>query len=321
MNMSQQKRLLPSMSMLQAFAAAARNGSFTEAAADLEVTQGAISRQVRALERQLGARLFTRVRKSVRLTEAGRRYAEEIEKALQIVRLASLDAVTHRRGGTLNLAILPTFGTRWLIPRFPAFLEAHPDITVNFATKLSPFDFKKEDLHAAIHYGRTDWPDTESTFLMREETVPLAAPGLLRGRAPAQPADLLELPLLQLASRPRAWQDWFHDAGVERPVPAGMVFEEIATLAKATAAGLGLSLLPRFLVENELESGELVVVLDLPLKTSLGYYLVTPKDKAGYAPVVAFREWLLNTIRLAGTDGASGDAAVRPGAANGRDPG
>jgi LysR family glycine cleavage system transcriptional activator len=295
--MSQQKRLLPSMSMLQAFAAAARSGSFTEAAADLEVTQGAISRQVRALERQLGAELFTRVRKSVRLTEAGRRYAEEIEKALQIVRLASLDAVTHRRGGTLNLAILPTFGTRWLIPRFPAFLEQHPDITVNFATKLSPFDFKKEDLHAAIHFGRTDWPDTESTFLMKEETVPLAAPGLLRDHALKRPEDLLELPLLQLASRPGAWQDWFRDAGVERPVPAGMVFEEIATLAKATAAGLGLSLLPRFLVESELERGELAVVLNLPLRTSFGYYLVTPRDKTGYAPVVAFREWLLQTVR------------------------
>jgi len=297
MDMSQQSRLLPSMSMLQAFAAAARSGSFTEAAAELEVTQGAISRQVRALERQLGAELFARVRKTVRLTEAGRRYAEEIEKALQIVRMASVDAVTHRRGGTLNLAILPTFGTRWLIPRFPAFLEQHPDITVNFATKLSPFDFKKEDLHAAIHYGRTDWPDTEHTFLMKEETVPLAAPALLRSRGPLRPADLLALPLLQLASRPRAWQDWFHDAGVEQPVPSGMVFEEIATLAKATSAGLGISLLPRFLVENELERGELAVVLDLPLKTSLGYYLVTPKDKAGYAPVVAFREWLLDAVR------------------------
>ncbi|MCH5373707.1 MAG: LysR substrate-binding domain-containing protein, partial [Planctomycetes bacterium] len=163
---------------------------------------------------------------------------------------------------------------------------------------LSPFDFKKEDLHAAIHYGRTDWPDTQSTFLMKEETVPLAAPGLLREHPLERPEDLLELPLLQLASRPRAWQDWFHDAGVEQAVPAGMVFEEIATLAKATAAGLGVSLLPRFLVDSELERGELAVVLDLPLKTSLGYYLVTPKDKAGYAPVVAFREWLLRVIGL-----------------------
>lgn len=294
--MSEQQRLLPSMSMLQAFSAAARYESFTEAAAELSLTQGAISRQVRALESQLGAELFARVRKSVRLTAAGRRYAEEIDKALQTVRLASLDAMTQRAGGTLNLAILPTFGTRWLIPRFPAFLEEHPDITVNFATKLSPFDFKKEDLHAAIHYGRTDWPDTESTFLMKEETVPVAAPALLSERAVNDERDLLELPLLHLATRPRAWPDWFHDAGLERAGSSGMVFEEIAAVAQAAAAGLGVSLLPRFLVEGELERGELAVVFERPLRSSFGYYLVTPRDRMGYAPVVAFREWLLRIV-------------------------
>ena len=121
MDMSHQRRLLPSTSMLLAFEAAARTGSFTEAAAELSLTQGAISRQVRALEAQLGMELFARVGKSVRLTEAGKRYAEEVEKALQTIRRATLNAMTDQRGGTLNLAILPTFGTRWLIPRFPAF--------------------------------------------------------------------------------------------------------------------------------------------------------------------------------------------------------
>jgi len=296
MNMSGQKRLLPSMSMLQAFTAAARTESFTEAAAELDLTQGAISRQVRALERQLDAELFRRVRKSVRLTEAGRRYAEDVEKGLQVIRRASLDAMTHRRGGILNLAILPTFGTRWLIPRFPAFLREHPDITVNFATKLSPFDFKKENLHAAIHYGRTDWPDTESTFLMKEETVPVCAPQLLEERPVTAPGDLYDIPLLQIATRPHAWRDWFHAAGLERPVTVAMVFEEIATLAQATVAGLGVALLPRFLIDSELERGELAVVLPRPLQSSFGYYLVTPRDRAGYAPVVAFREWLLRAV-------------------------
>lgn len=282
--------------MLTAFEAAARTGSFTEAAAELSLTQGAISRQVRGLEAQLGVELFARVRKSVRLTAAGRRYAEEIESGLQAIRLATLNAMTGPRGGTLNLAILPTFGSRWLIPRFPAFLQAHPDITVNFATKLSPFDFKKEDLHAAIHYGATDWPDTESTFLMREETVPVCAPALIGKRSFSRPEDLLDLPLLQLETRPNAWREWFAGAGLEPPAPAVMVFEEISTIAQAAVAGLGVSLLPRFLVESELERGELEVVMALPLKSSFGYYLVTPEDKSGYAPVVAFRNWLLNEV-------------------------
>ena len=296
MDMSHQRRLLPSTSMLLAFEAAARTGSFTEAAAELSLTQGAISRQVRALEAQLGMELFARVGKSVRLTEAGKRYAEEVEKALQTIRRATLNAMTDQRGGTLNLAILPTFGTRWLIPRFPAFLKQHPDITVNFATKLSPFDFKKEDLHAAIHYGQTDWPDTESTFLMREETIPVCAPALLREQNIKRPEDLGRLPLLNLATRSTAWRWWFAAAGLEPPPAAGMVFEEIAAVAQATAAGLGVSLLPRFLIESELDRGELAVVLDQPLESSFGYYLVTPRDKTGYAPVVAFREWLLKAV-------------------------
>lgn len=296
MDVSQQRRLLPSTSMLLAFEAAARTGSFTEAAAELSLTQGAISRQIRALEDQLGVDLFARVRKSVQLTDAGRRYAEDIEKALQTIRLATLNAMTDQRGGTLNLAILPTFGTRWLIPRFPAFLEEHPDITVNFATKLSPFDFKKEDLHAAIHYGETDWPDTESTFLMREETVPVCAPRLLSAQPLDSPEDLYEMPLLQLATRPLAWQEWFQALDLEPPAGGGMVFEEISTIAQATAAGLGVSLLPRFLIESELANGELAIVMEQPLKSSFGYYLVTPTDRADYAPVIAFREWLLRVV-------------------------
>ena len=296
MDMSQQRRLLPSTSMLLAFEAAARAGSFTGAAAELNLTQGAISRQVRALEAQLEVELFARVRKSVRLTDAGKRYAEEIEKALQTIRLATLNAMTDQRGGTLNLAILPTFGTRWLIPRFPAFLEAHPDITVNFATKLSPFDFKKENLHAAIHFGQTDWPDTESTFLMHEETVPVCAPQLLRNGVSLQPEELASQSLLRLETRPDAWSQWFAELGLEAPAVKGMMFEEISTIAQATAAGLGFSLLPRFLIETELATGELVLALDHPLKSSFSYYLVTPVDDAGYAPVVAFRDWLLSII-------------------------
>ena len=99
-----------------------------------------------------------------------------------------------------------------------------------------------------------------------------------------------------LATRPSAWQEWFRVAGLDRPVPVGMVFEEIATIAQATVAGLGLALLPRFLIEGELERGELQVVLDRPLQSSFAYYLVTPTGRADYAPVVAFREWLLELI-------------------------
>jgi len=294
--MSYQGRLIPSTSMLRAFDSAARSGSFTAAADELKLTQGAISRQVGALEAQLEVALFSRVCKTIQLTEAGRAYAQEIHQALQTIRTASLTAMTSPLTGTLNLAILPTFGTRWLMPRFPSFLERNPDITVNFVTRLSPFDFRNENLHAAIHYGSPDWLDTERTFLMGEEAFPVCSPRFMREHAPHTPGQVAELPLLQLSSRANAWDVWFQNAGIIPPRAQGMVFEQLSIIAQAAVAGLGVALLPRFLIQSELERGELLIIIDRPLQDSSGYYLVTPVEKSGYAPVVALRNWLLEMV-------------------------
>ena len=209
---------------------------------------------------------------------------------------ASLTAMTSPLTGILNLAILPTFGTRWLMPRFPSFLEQNPDITVNFVTRLSPFDFRSENLHAAIHYGSADWPDTQSTFLMSEEAFPVCSPKFMREHSPHSPEQLAELPLLQLSSRAYAWDNWFQCSHIAPPRVQGMVFEQLSIIAQAAVAGLGAALLPRFLIQSELERGELVVITELPLQDSSGYYLVTPVEKSDYAPVVALRTWLLKMV-------------------------
>lgn len=291
--MSYQRRLLPSTSMLMAFDAAARTGSFTAAARELHLTQGAVSRQVNALESQLGVTLFERIKKTVQLTDTGKTYAREIRSALQAIRNASLNAMTNPLNGTLNLAILPTFGTRWLMPRFPQFLKQQPDITVNFVSKLSPFDFQTENLHAAIHYGLPDWPGTDSTFLMSEEVIPVSSPRLLDQYPVKTPLDLAALPLLHIETRSEAWANWFALHEVEAPKEQGMLFEQFSIAAQAAVAGLGAALLPKFLIQSELDRGELVTILNLPLQSNSGYYLVTPVDKTDYAPVAAFRDWLL----------------------------
>lgn len=294
--MSYQSRLLPSTSMLRAFDAAARTGSFTAASRELQLTQGAVSRQISALENQLEVSLFKRLGKTVQLTEEGRTYAEEIHRALQAIRRASLTAMTSPLTGILNLAILPTFGTRWLIPRFPSFLEANPDITVNFVTRLSPFDFRSENLHAAIHYGSPSWPETQSTFLMSEEAFPMCSPDFLRDHPVDTPEQLVDLPLLQLASRAGAWDRWFESVNIQAPANRGMVFEQLSIIAQAAVAGMGVALLPRFLIQSELERGELVLVDETALRDESGYYLVTPREKSDYAPVVALRAWLLEMV-------------------------
>ncbi len=294
--MSYQRRLLPSISMLMAFDAAARTGSFTNASRELNLTQGAISRQITALEEQLDVALFQRVGKTVQLTDSGKIYAQDIHSALQIIRNASLNAMTNPLNGMLNLAILPTFGTRWLMPKLPQFLAENPNITVNFATKLSPFDFQTENLHAAIHYGQANWPGTQSTFLMGEEVIPVCSPSFRANHQVSNASQIAELPLLHLATRPDAWTRWFEHNLLQAPNEQGMLCEQFSIIAQAAMAGLGVALLPVFLIQSELDNGELVTIQDTAMASESGYHLVTPLEKIDYSPAVAFKEWLLRTI-------------------------
>lgn len=288
-----QRKLIPSTSMLMAFEASARNGSFTMAAQELNLTQGAISRQVGALEKQLGVMLFKRVKKSIKLTEAGEIYAIEVAAALKTIRNASLSAMSDTQGKTLNLAILPTFGMRWLMPRFPDFLKKNPQITVNFTSKLSPFDFASEELHCAIHFGHDNWPETQATFLMGEDAVPVAAPSLILNPALLSPHDISKMPLLHLETRPDAWGQWFEQNGLEPQTDKGMVLEQFAMVTQAAVAGLGVAMMPQFLIQTELDNGELTILLDVALESDAGYYLVTPKMHSSNSPVAALKEWLL----------------------------
>ena len=279
-----------------AYDAAARAGSFTAAAHELNVTQGAVSRQISALENQLGIELFQRDHKPLQLTNIGKAYAKEVRSALQSIRNASLSAITKPKTGLLNLAILPTFGTRWLMPRFPTFLEEYPDITVNFVTKLSPFDFCGENIHVALHYGIPDWPGTVSTFLMGEYCVPVCSPALLDEYQVESVSEISKLPLLNLATRPDAWESWFKTNGLSDRIEGAMLFEQFSTIAQAAVAGLGAGLLPEFLIARELSQGELKIIVNKPLKSEHGYYLISPPDLAEYEPAAAFRKWILNEI-------------------------
>lgn len=301
------KRLLPSTSMLAAFDAAARMGSFTAAARELSLTQGAISRQITALEQQISIRLFQRHKQTICLTEAGKIYAEEVHRALSQIRSATLNIMTNPTGGILNLAILPMFGSRWLMPRLPDFLAKNPQITINTVSKLSPFDFALEDVHCAIHFGRENWAHANCYFLMAEKAIPVCSPKFFKATQLAQAdnvcASLIAQPLLHITTRPDAWQQWFAEhfietesTGAQNKAKQGMHFEQFSIATNAAIAGLGVALLPKFLIESELERGELMVICNQPLSTHNSYYLVTPDDKKAYAPVIAFKHWLQETL-------------------------
>lgn len=280
------------MNELRAFEAAARHQNFTTAAAELNLSQSAVSRLVRALEEIVGGELFIRERQTVRLNPTGELYASEIRKALHGISAATLSVRTNPSGGTLSLAILPTFGTRWLAPRLPDFLASHPGITINLSTRFSPFNFQLEGLDAAIHFGTATWPGANLDELMGETIVPACSAEMRDALRITKPEDLKAAPLLHLASRPDLWTQWFRTMGVEGEVSMGMVADQFAVVAQAAICGVGVALLPLMLIRQELERGELVVAVEKPMASSDKYFLAWPAHRENHPPLRAFRTWI-----------------------------
>ncbi|UQR68109.1 LysR substrate-binding domain-containing protein [Bradyrhizobium sp. C-145] len=287
------RRFLPSTALLAAFEATARTGSVTLAARELSLTQSAVSRQIKLLEEQLEVELFLRERQSLRLSIAGESYAREIREALRKISTASFNLRANPKGGTLNLAILPTFGTRWLAPRLPRFLTQNPGITINLATRFTSVDFRSEGLDAAIHFGPRDWAGVEMVLLRSEEVVPACSPELKEQYGFRGPGDLNKAPLLSISTRPNALHQWFSAQNMAGGSGQTMYFDQFATVAQAAMVGVGVALLPIFLIQDELESGKLIRALDLPMESAERYYLVWPPERSTYPPLIVFRDWLV----------------------------
>jgi len=296
------RRHLPDLFCLQAFECAARHGSFTRAADELNLTQSAVSRQVKELERNVGALLFERVRQRVVLSEQGRRLLPQARKLLRQSEELMLGAKTASGSGTtLNVATLPTFGSRWLGRRLPDFVARHPDIALNVGSRSQPFDFDDENFDLAIHYGKPVWPRATCTFLCTETIVPVASPALLAEQPIATPQDLLQAPLLHLATRPQLWPDWFEKAGTPAPrVLHGHRFDEFSMLIEAVLCGMGHALLPLYLIERERASGDLSAVLEQSISTENSYFVVIPEAKQTLAAGIAFAAWLQTQISSEG---------------------
>jgi LysR family transcriptional regulator, glycine cleavage system transcriptional activator len=270
--------------------------SFTRAARELNVTQSAVSRQIRQLEEHVGQPLFRRLKQRLSLTEPGEAYFAAIRDLLDRAEAATLQVMAYGSGGgMLTIALLPTFGSRWLVPRLGHFTARHPDIQLNMVAEVKPFEFAGSDIDAAIHFGSESWPGAIFHRLMGEVVVPVAAPALLEGRARMErPDDVGRFALLQHATRPQAWQEWLRACGVEHlDGRTGPRFEQFHMVIQAAIAGLGLAVLPRFLIRDELTSGRLVVVIDRPVTSEHAYYFVYPERKAELQRVAVFRDWLL----------------------------
>ena len=312
-------RKIPSLQALSCFDAAARHESYTRAAHELALTQGAVSRQIAALEGFLGVALFRRTRHGVALTPAGAAYARQVAGRLDALERDTLDAMAGPAAGprgSVHLAAVPTFATRWLLPRLPDLAARHPLVTVHVDVATRPFMFADSGRDAALYAGTPQqvaaWAGTRAELLMPEEVLPIASPALLAAHSTRKrwkPADLLALPLLQQSTRPEGWRQWFEAMDVPEAagprVLQGPRYELFSMLAVAATHGLGVALMPRLLVEPELARGELVVACPRPLGGQRGYYFVTPELGPAEPPAVALlRDWLQAQARP-----ASGPAA------------
>ena len=298
------RRKIPSLQALACFDAAARHESYTRAAQELALTQGAVSRQITALEEFVGVVLFRRTRHGVALTERGAEYARQIAPRLQGLERDTQDIMSSQgSGGSIHLAAVPTFATRWLIPRLPHLKTLHPDVFVHIETRTRPFMFADTPFDAALYAGTPEqvsqWAGTRALRLLAEDVVPVCRPELLGGLTLLSAEAIALLPLLQQSTRPDAWRQWFDAVGVSAPQAlAGPRFELFSMTAAAAAHGLGLALVPRLLIEPELARGELVVACDLPLKGERAYYLVTSERSEERPVVKIFMDWLTKSLAL-----------------------
>lgn len=294
------RRKVPSSASLVAFEAAARHGSFARAAGELSLTEGAISRQIGRLEAFLGVTLFERIGNRVRLLPNGERYATQVRELLDRLERDSQYLMGQPSdGASLDVAVVPTFAMRWLIPRLSQFRQKHPNITVHLAERMEPFVLAGSGFDAAIHFEHPAWTGMRTHRLVHEVLVPVCHPELLAGGKEAAALD--NLPRLHRRQNPEAWQHYSQETGIRLTNPAiGARYDLHAMLIDAALAGLGVALVPRLYVEAELALGRLVAPWPEGKAISKTFCLIFP-ESIGLSgePVQAFAQWILDEAKQA----------------------
>ncbi len=286
---------LPSLSGLRTFEAAARHLSFTEAAAELNVTQTAVSHQVRRLESQLGVTLFVRRGRALELTEAGRILLPSVSSGFESLRSGVQALRRSEDQAVLTVTTIVSFATKWLVPRLSAFQAAHPDIDLRLLTSTRINDLDREDIDVAIRWGNGDWSDSLLIEkLMSEDLFPVCSPDLLRRGPPLlAPGDLAQHTLLHTMPFADDWMMWLTAAGVQSVDPkAGPKFDLALNAIQAAIDGVGVALAHAAFVESDLAAGRLVVPFECRLPSEAAYYVVSPRAAAQQPKIARFREWL-----------------------------
>jgi LysR family transcriptional regulator, glycine cleavage system transcriptional activator len=287
-------RRLPVLNALKSFEAAARHESFTRAAEELSVTQGAVSHQVKALEQELGIKLFNRERQRLKITEPGREYLAVVRDAFDRIAVGTERLIQRQNAGALTISTSPDFAAKWLVHRIGRFSAAHPEIDLKISAAMHHVDFAREEVDLAVRHGDGNWPGLHVERLCAEQVFPVCSPRLLKGRQRlAKPVDVLKFPLLHLESRAH-WSAWLDAAGVpDANVSLGPVMNRASMLIDAAVGGQGIALARTTLAAWDLLNDRLVRPFTEALSVSKMYWIVCPKATAMQPKVKSAREWLL----------------------------
>ncbi len=285
----------PSISSVRAFEATARLLSFTRAAAELNVTQSAVSHGVRDLEERFRVSLFQREGRALALSEAGRLYFPFATEALGRLRLgerALLDP--QRKARVLTVSVSPSFAAKWLVPRLGVFSSAHPDLELRISANAQHIDFLDGEIDLAVRHGDGSWPHLDCTRLCEEQLFPVCSPALMKTKPPRSPADLARYTLIHHRTAD-AWKGWLRTFGASIPGRdrPGLVVNEMSLAIDAAVAGQGVALVRSALAHRDLVEGRLVRPMRESQPAAFAYWLVSPPSNTGAAKVVRFREWLL----------------------------
>jgi LysR family transcriptional regulator, glycine cleavage system transcriptional activator len=295
---------MPALNALKAFEVAGRTGSFTRAAELLNVTQSAVSRQVRQLEEQLEEPLLQRRHHHLELTAAGRVLLQALQQSFDKIELTvrSIQEKTHLNRLRVNAP--PTFASRWLMPRLGRLREQHPELEISLTTRTQDSLVESSVLDCAIRFGNGEWDGLDNVLLMQERHVAVCAPALLARRQDQNGIDLNRFTLLHvLASddqRYLTWQHWLKAAGIEGvDTLGGYEFDLLDHAIRAAVDGLGITIADRNMIARELASGQLTQVLNVHVDGHQSYWLVTRPEQTALPHLVQFKEWLQQEVWLA----------------------
>lgn len=285
-------RDLPSLNAVRMFEAAARHLNFTRAGEELNVTQGAVSRQIKLLEEQLGCKLFHRNGPNLKLSESGEEFQVVVDDSLAIIRRGTTRLRRRASSAIITVSILPSFASKWLLGRLSSLEKMHPDISLHLAASYKVVNFALDsDVDVAIRIGKGEWPGVYVAQITEGEMFPVCAPEL--AKTIKRPEDILNHRLIMEVPPYDEWHRWFEFAGLSFSPDGARVYDDTTLLVQGAIEGQGVSLCRKEFIEDCLESGCLVKPLDISIVSEYQYYFVCPQERLKESSIRALHDWML----------------------------